>query len=217
MLKKVSDVQEHGVTPDLKSLAQQLHEDLHNMVTDFKANNPHHVGIQDKKEDPIFGQLESVIAAGGHFESDSAVGRRFYADLKNDPALKKAKNDECRGKGKQVLLAFREKWASTKLKHVSSTKSRISQVVDLVSLNAEYCTLDRAWYREGATEAAWETAVTFLKSALEKFQAGEGFHGHPSLKFDDMRKTTMVREGWALGVCGGQDGGALSPSSPIQQ
>jgi hypothetical protein len=182
-----------GGEKDIKTMAQTLHKDLHSLITNFKDSNPQHAEVASMKEPSIFDQLETVVKNGGAFESDSAVARRFYSDLKKDPALKKAKNDACRGNGKEALLAFREKWAGTKLTQVNQSRSKIAEVVDLVSLNAEYCTLDRIWTREGGTEPAWETSLTFVKSALAKFQAGEGFHGHPFLKYCDMRRTTMVR------------------------
>ena len=209
-MAKIQKVQDDCGAPDIKGMAQKLHQDLHQMVMDFKTNNKDHKSVADStSSDPIFAQLENVIQNGGQFPHDSAVARRFYADLKNDPELKKQKEEECRGKGKEVLLAFKHKWATTKLSKVSLTKSRTETITDLVALDAEYCTLDRVWDREGRTEAAWDTSVTFMQSALGKFQAGVGFHGHPFLKYDDMRETTMVAEGWALGVCGGGDGGGL--------
>lgn len=138
-------------------------------------------------------ELKAVIDSGGDFASDSAIAARFYRDLKGDPKLKEQKKQETKGKGQAAIKAFKVKWAALKLKKIEMKQTKSEEVVDLTKLDAEYCTVDRMWSREGGTPAALETCKNYCVSALKAYEAGELFYGHPMTKYDDWRKRIMVR------------------------
>ena len=137
--------------------------------------------------------LKQVIASGGEFASDSAIAARFYRELKSDPVLKRQKVEATKGKGNAALKGFRAKWASTTLSKIQVKHTKTEQVVDLSTLDAEYCTVDRMWSREGGTQTALETCKNYCEEALKHYENGELFHGHPMMKYDNFRKRMLVR------------------------
>ena len=174
---------------------QEKAEKLDNVFKDLvdTTDKKQAEGSQGGEPTGLEKELKDVIANGGEFPHDSAIAARFYRDLKNDPVLKQQKKDECKGKGNAALKAFRAKWASTTLTKIKMKQTKTEQVVDLTALDAEYCTVDRMWSREGGTQTALETCKNYCEEALKHYENGELFHGHPMMKYDKFRKRMLVR------------------------
>ena len=137
--------------------------------------------------------LKAVIASGGEFDSNGAVAARFYRELRADPKLRQKKVEATKGKGNAALKAFKAKWAATTLTKIQVKHTKTEQVIDLTTLDAEFCTVDRMWSREGGTQTALETCKNYCEQALKHYEDGELFHGHPMMKYDTFRKRMLVR------------------------
>ena len=137
--------------------------------------------------------LKTMIKNGGDFDPKGAMASMFHRAVKNDPDLKARKEAECKGKGNIVLKQFKLKWARESLTHIMKKHIKTEEIVDLEKLDAEFCTIDRMWSREGGTPAALQTCQVFTESALDSYEKGELFHGHEYLKYDKMRKRMLVR------------------------
>lgn len=141
----------------------------------------------------LVNDLKTMIKNEGDFDPKGALASTFHRAVKNDPELKARKEAECKGKGNLVLKQFKLKWAKENLGNIMKKHIKTEEVVDLEKLDAEFCTIDRMWSREGGTPAALQTCQVFTESALESYEKGELFHGHNYLKYDKMRKRMMVR------------------------
>ena len=111
--------------------------------------------------------LKTMINNGGDFDPKGAMASMFHRAVKNDPDLKARKEAECKGKGNIVLQQFKLKWAKESLTHIMKKHIKTEEIVDLEKLDAEFCTIDRMWSREGGTPAALQTCQVFTESALD--------------------------------------------------
>jgi len=150
-----------------------------------------------EKEKTLFGIYRSISDTDVDLKTKN--GQTFYYELrKSTEDAKQYKN--C--KSKEEMAQFRKDFAAKKANQMIEVKTKTRSTFDLNQVDGEYCSFPRMVQREGGDVLAFTTAKSYIASALDMFKAGKTFNGHPWVKFDSMRKTTMVlhtRETLAVG------------------
>jgi len=189
------------ISHDIEASAMGLQEVLQKVIGGMAAST----NDNDLMDDGVFSDKEKMqiklyrVIASEALDMKSAEGQKFYYELrKNSEEL--ANYKAC--KSKEDMSAFRKAFCEKKLSIIREKKIKTDSVFDLSKVDAEYCAFPRVVQREGGDVLAFATAKEWIASAIEKFGAGKTFHGHPWVKTDPMRKTTVVlhyRETLAVG------------------
>lgn len=138
-------------------------------------------------------KLEELLKAAldaGKIEMRSSTGQWFYKELKLDEKLKA--DYASLGKSYDKQREFRLKYAATRYNLLQQTRTKREETFDLSKVDAEYCTFGRMVQREGGDPPAFETSKTFVRNAMQLWQQGKTFHGHPWVKHDPMRGGAVV-------------------------
>ncbi|CAK0851241.1 unnamed protein product, partial [Prorocentrum cordatum] len=132
----------------------------------------------------------------------------------------------------EINEGIKEKDEHSKFAELTEKKYQEESTFDLQSVEAEYCASPRLVSREGGGTSdpiACDNGLTFSKNAIAKWRKGEAFHGHPWVKYCNMRNTAAIlhyrekvslginkvhglRKEWSEGASGSTEGGR--PADP---
>ena len=135
--------------------------------------------------------MEHGKAAGG---SHGAAAKQFEKEFKKHLKLNEAMKNEYEDAGSSYdkQREIKMKFAGIRFRNVMNEKSKTERLVDIATVDAEYCTFPRAWDREGRDAVGYKNTQEYFASAVQKWTSGETFLGHPYCKWDPDRKTGMV-------------------------
>jgi hypothetical protein len=178
---------------NVQDKSAEFQDTLNNVVKDIRRKDPDPESTHptmDQKTSKLVGELDAVISSGGVMVMKSAVGKKFYDELNEDPTLKEEYKSL---KTHKQMKTFRQAYAMRKKTSLlERITAKTEEVFDLSRVDAEYCSFPRIVQREGNDVAAYATAEFYVKSATERYSAGKSFNGHPYVKWDPMRNMAMV-------------------------
>ena len=119
----------------------------------------------------------------------SQIGKYMYEQMQLDAELKKAYQQQ---KTRTQQSEFKIRFAAARYDKIVTERSKTETVYDLNSVDGEYCTFARIVAREGGDPPAFETAKIYVRNAIAQWQQGGDFHGHPWIKEDKMRGSSVI-------------------------
>ena len=121
----------------------------------------------------------------------SKEAREFEKEFKKHLKVNDALNQEylAAGKNYDKQRDIKKRFAGVRFENVSNEKSQTETLLDLATVDAEYCTFPRAWDREGRDATGFRNTKTYFGSVVQKWMQGVSFYGHPYCKWDEDRKT----------------------------